>query len=217
MKKTPYLVLFFIPLLFLLISCGITEELEMAKLTNTELTEQLTAQKKHYQTLEKLLQDLPEAIQQDQLTLKEEKDETDSLYDNKEGEVYANYEKRQALLADMAQIQKEMSKQQKQLQKLVKKQGVDVDNKQLALIAQSLDIIFSDLNSINTYAESSFKQEADYFSQPLSEQTEEEATLIQRTYGSIHLLNEEAQPNIDYTLSLIKHFEKEARKTPTTH
>lgn len=216
MKKTPYLVLFFIPLLFLLISCGITEELEMAKLTNTELIEQLTDQKKHYQTLEKLLQDLPEAIQQDQLTLKEE-EETDSHYDNKDGEVYANYEKRQALLTEMAQVQKDLSKQQKQLQKLVKKQGVDVDNKQLALIAQSLDIISSDFNSINTYAESSFKQEADYFSQPLSEQTEEEATLIQRTYGSIHLLNEEAQPNIDYTLSLIKHFEKEARKTPTTH
>lgn len=196
-----------IPVLWLT-ACGITEELEQAKADVTDLTLSLTEQAKNYQELDNYIEAIPEAFIAD-LAVNPET----GLFTEKTGEVYDNFILRQELASEMTDHQKEIKKIKKDLDRIVKKNGVDVDNAQLKLISRSLKIVTSNFDSLQVYIDASVVQEEEFYEQMPTDKMAEELSIIQRTYGAMEIVSEEAQANITYTLSLIKTFEKEAIKS----
>lgn len=198
-----------LPLLFLT-ACGITEELEQAKNSVADLKTALTEQNDHYQQLSGYLEEIPEAFQADH-----DNDPDMTLFTNDDGEVFANLETRQTLHQTMRKTQKSIKNIQKDLERIVKKNGVDVNNSQLSLISRSLEIVTSNFDSLNVYFNTSVAQEKQFYDDlPMEEDNlTEELSIIQRTYGAMDIVSEEAQANIDYTISLIKTFEKTAAQS----
>lgn len=188
-----------------LAACGITEELEQAKEAVNNLKTTLTTQGQQYEELIANISEMPEAFAADL----EVEPET-GLFPEETGDVYRVISTRQELLATMTETNKEVTKLKKELQRIIKKDGADVDNKQLSLINQSLDIVISNFTSLEVYHATSEQQETDFFGDLPSDGLNGQFSIISRTYGSIEIVSEEALANLEYSLALIDTFEKQA-------
>ncbi|MBP1041566.1 hypothetical protein I6N95_11165 [Vagococcus sp. BWB3-3] len=209
MRKKP-LFGFLLLLLLFMTACGITEELEQAKTNVADLKSALTEQSDNYQQLSAYIEEIPEAFQTDRET-----DPAMELFIDETGEVFDNLQLRQELHSVMTKNQKNIKTIKKELDRIVKKNGADVNNGQLTLISRSLEIVTSNFDSLNVYVETSIAQEKQFYDDlPMEDDNlDEELSIIQRTYGAMDIVSEEAQANIDYSLSLIKTFEKEAAQS----
>ncbi len=209
MRKKP-LFGFLLLLLLFMTACGITEELEQAKTNVADLKSALTEQSDNYQQLSAYIEEIPEAFQTDRETAP-----AMELFIDETGEVFDNLQLRQELHSVMTKNQKNIKTIKKELDRIVKKNGADVNNGQLTLISRSLEIVTSNFDSLNVYVETSIAQEKQFYDDlPIEEDNlDEELSIIQRTYGAMDIVSEEAQANIDYSLSLIKTFEKEAAQS----
>lgn len=196
--------------LLLLTACGITEELEQAKNNVADLKSALTEQSDNYQQLSAYIEEIPEAFQLDR-----EEDPDMDLFADETGEVFDNLQVRQELHSTMINTQKKIKNIKKELDRIVKKNGADVNNSQLTIISRSLEIVTSNFDSLSVYVETSVSQEQQFYDDlPMKEENmDDELSIIQRTYGAMDIVSEEAQANIDYTLSLIKTFEKDAAQS----
>ncbi|WP_314060176.1 hypothetical protein [uncultured Vagococcus sp.] len=196
--------------LLLLTACGITEELEQAKNNVADLKSALTEQSDNYQQLSAYIEEIPEAFQLDR-----EEDPDMGLFADETGEVFDNLQVRQELHSTMINTQKKIKNIKKELDRIVKKNGADVNNSQLTIISRSLEIVTSNFDSLSVYVETSVSQEQQFYDDlPMKEENmDDELSIIQRTYGAMDIVSEEAQANIDYTLSLIKTFEKDAAQS----
>ncbi len=201
--KKKWLIILFISGLFLLIGCGITEELDRSKETVDSLKTALTEQKESFQTVESLLQKTNQLLDKKINTSK-----TADLFEEQEGNLYQNYSQRQLLLKKMEKAQKTITQAKKDLDKIISKNGVDVPNDQLSLISQSIEIINSNFESYQVYLNTSFDQEKRLYSSLPITNFEEQASIVGRTFGSISLSTEEATANINYSLGLIRSFNK---------
>lgn len=207
MNKRMFLkVLIFLPLF--LGACGITEELEQAKNSVNDLKVNIETQTKNYQQLSLYLNEIPEAFTTDM----EASPET-GLFPEETGAIFDNYTLRQELHQEMVSQQKAIKKHKKSLDQIIKNNGADVDNAQLKLISNSLSIIISNFDSLSIYVETSIAQEIDFYADLPSDNMAEELSIVQRTYGAMDIISEEAEANNTYTLSLIKTFIKEAPKS----
>lgn len=209
MSKKRLFSLLLLPLL-VITACGITEELEQAKTNVADLKSALTEQSDNYQQLSAYIEEIPKAFQLDR-----EEDPDMGLFAEGEGEIVANLQLRQELHSNMLNTQKNIKTIKKELERIVKKNGADVNNSQLSLISRSLEIVTSNFDSLSVYVETSTIQEKQFYDDlPMEEDNmNEELSIIQRTYGAMDIVSEEAQANIDYTLSLIKTFEKDAAQS----
>lgn len=196
--------------LLLLTACGITEELEQAKNNVADLKSALTEQSDNYQQLSAYIEEIPDAFQLDR-----EEDPDMGLFADETGEVFDNLQDRQELHSSMINTQKKIKTIKKELDRIVKKNGADVNNSQLTIISRSLEIVTSNFDSLSVYVETSVSQEQQFYDDlPMKEENmDDELSIIQRTYGAMDIVSEEAQANIDYTLSLIKTFEKDAAQS----
>lgn len=209
MRKKQIFVLLLLPLLFIA-ACGITEELEQAKTNVANLKTAVMEQSDHYQQLSAYIEEIPEAFQTDRT-----EDPEMGLFADETGEVFDNFQLRQELHTSMTETQQKIKKIKKELERIVKKNGADVNNSQLTLISRSLEIVTSNFDSLSVYVETSVTQEKQFYDDlPMDDDNmEEELSIIQRTYGAMDIISEEAQANIDYTLSLINTFQKDAAKS----
>ena len=198
--------LFSFILILTLQGCGITQELDQAITTTTELNTTLEDYKENIKLFKKRVDEIPDAFERD---LK--KGEPEGLFKESEGDLYRNFTKRQELLETMTAEQKEMAKLKKELQRIISKEAVDVDNEQLELITSSLDIIKNNFDANQTYIETGTSQEEDLYNQLPVDNLSAQTSLIERTYGSVMMASEESITNINYTLSLIKHFQDTAQ------
>lgn len=209
MRKKQIFVLLLLPLLFIA-ACGITEELEQAKTNVANLKTAVMEQSDHYQQLSAYIEEIPEAFQTDRT-----EDPEMGLFADETGEVFDNFQLRQELHTSMTETQQKIKKIKKELERIVKKNGADVNNSQLTLISRSLEIVTSNFDSLSVYVETSVTQEKQFYDDlPMDDDNmEEELSIIQRTYGAMDIISEEAQANIDYTLSLINTFQKDTAKS----
>ena len=194
--------------LVFLIACGITEELEQAKVSVKELKATLKHEETLYDELIANLSNISAALKED-LTAQPET----GRYPDGEGAIYNNFEERKELLAEMTNLNQEIIKSHKELSRIVKKNGADVDNKQLTLINQSLDIIIGNFASLEVYTNLNETQADEFYRNLPAENLETQLSILHRTYGAIEIVSEEAQANIEYTLSLVDKFLAEAPKS----
>ena len=204
MKKKLYLTVV-LAMTCLLAACGITQELEQAKATVAELKVSLKTQEEHYTAMGDNVLSIPVAFQADLA----QKPETD-LFKDENSAVYDVITQRQELTKSMAEVEQHIQTAQKELQRLVKKAGADVDNQQLSLIDHSLTIILSNFASLKVYLDTSKQQEEDFFTDLPLANISSQLSILKRTYGTIELVSEEAQANLEYTLALIDTFEAQA-------
>lgn len=207
MLKKIFLSLACLSLVFL-VACGITEELEQAKLSVKELKSTLKHEESLYDELVANLSNISTAFKDD---LKAEP--KTGRYPDGEGEIYTNFEERKNILSEMTALNQEIIKSHKELSRIVKKNGADVDNKQLTLINQSLDIIIGNFASLEVYTNLNETQADEFYRNLPTENLETQLSILHRTYGAIEIVSEEAQANIEYTLSLVDKFLAEAPKS----
>lgn len=207
MKKTMVLLTtLFITLL--LTSCGMTQELDSAMKTTSELKKELTTQKQQIDTLIELTRHSKKAFDADLA----EKPEA-GLYATKEGKLYRNVQKRQQFIETLTGQQKKIKQTKKALTSIAHKEAVDVNNQQLLSIANSLDIITNNYEASILNLESVTTLEDTLYQQLPVDNLDTERSTIERMNGSIILTGEETLGNIDYSLNLINTFQKEASVT----
>lgn len=207
MEKLTLFISFFTTLFFLS-ACGITEELDQAKTTLTTIQESITTQKQFYKDINRDLTNISSDFTADLKMAKGQKLDPDGDY-----KVFENITSRKNTLTNLNTENEETLKLAKQLDSINKKNGVDVDHEQLKLIINSLAILNSNYESIVSFSNTNFEQENDFYSD-LPKDIKPQLSIIKRTYGSIELIAEEAQANIDYSNSLIKSFLTTAAKNP---
>ncbi|QIL46936.1 hypothetical protein G7081_07525 [Vagococcus coleopterorum] len=208
MTKKPLLYMSLAAILFLLVGCGITQELDQAKTELNSAKDTMANQKNTYKQLEDSVATFAQDLRADLANSKNKAfSETDKQL---------NLEKlahRQELLKELEDQNKTLMQQKKQLIAINKKNGVDVDYDSLKQITNSLAILKSNFEAVESFATVNFEQEEDFYND-LPKDPEAELTMIERGYGSMALIAEEAQANIDYTTKLIKEFLKAAPENP---
>lgn len=185
----------------ILVSCGITEELEQSKKAVTELKTVLKEQEKDLDSFDLLVGNIIPTFKEDLET----KAET-GLFQTESGLLYENFTARQDLATEIAKRQKKIKSIKKELTRIIDKKAVDVDHQQLKLIVQSLTIILNNSDSFDLYATTGFEQEKELYDTLPVPNLEKQYNLIQRTYGSISLVTEETFGNIEYSISLIEQY-----------
>lgn len=191
-----------------LTACGITEELDQVKTNLNDVQTSLTEQKALYKQLKIAISTLTDDFESD---LKKSKGA--SLDPEGDSKTFKNVEERKQLLATLTDENKNLMSLKDNLVSLNKKNSLDVDHAKLKLIINSLDILNSNFDSLKAYADVNFSQEDDFYSH-LPKNIEDQLSLIERSYGAIDLIADEAKANIAYTSKLIKDFLATAPKTP---
>lgn len=191
----------------LLSACGITEELEQAKETIKQLKTTLTTQEDHYINLIDNIGEIPAAFEADLIAVPET-----GRYADGEGDIYDNLTERGELISQLADSDQAVIDSQKELKHLIKRNGADVDNRQLALVSQSLDIILGNYSSLEVYTTLNKLQVDEFYGNLPTDDLDSKLSILERTYGSIEQVSEEAIANIEYSLSLVETFLSEAPK-----
>lgn len=189
----------------LLSACGITEELEQAKATVKQLKTTLTTQEAHYNNLIENISDIPTAFEADLLAVPE----TGRFADG-EGLIFDNLTERNELISHLTESNQAVIDSQKELKHIIKRNGADVDNRQLALVSQSLDIILGNYSSLEVYTTLNELQVEEFYGNLPTDDLDSKLSILERTYGSIEQVSEEAIANIEYSLSLVETFLSEA-------
>ena len=187
-----------------------TQELDQAIDSTTAITTDLKAQKKDIAKLEELTRKVKDTLDKD---LADQSDDT--FYQNEEGFLYKNVQKRNEILTTLVDHKKLVKKQRKEIDTIVSKKAVDVDNKKLRLIASSLTIIENNYEALILYLTTGLEQEDDLYNALPLDDLATRMSVIERNNGSITMLSEETLSNIDYTLDLIETFQKNAKLTKT--
>ena len=196
--------------LFILTSCGITEELDQAKSNVAELKIALKTQSEHFKEMGSRITRINDALESDL----NEKPQT-GLFPDEEGLVFENYQYRLTLEDKITDQQKSIITLKKNLEKIIKQNAADVNNDELKLISDSLDIIDNNYKSLKNYCDTTFNKEEEFYSD-LPEKLDSKLALLERNYGAIYLVTDEGQANIKYTTDLITTFEKNAKKSKVT-
>ena len=204
MKKTK-LTIFLITMLLFVASCGITQELDESLTASKELETVLGEQQKTLKELLTTVERIIPAFDKDM----EENPET-GLFNEETGALYKNYTTRQTTYSDIEAGQKTLKKLQKEVQRISDKNAVDVDHSKLNLISSSLQIIINNYDSLLLYMETGFEQEEALYSNLPVDNLNDQGSVINRTYGSVTMVAEEAKSNMAYTSNLVKNYQKEA-------
>ncbi len=194
-----------ISILFLFSACGMTQELDEALDVSKELRSTLTEQEKLTEELLNKIERIQSAFESDL----ESQPET-GLFNEEEGKLYKNFTERETLLSSLKDGQKTLNSLQSEIQRIAKKQAVDVDNTKLELISSSLQIILNNYDSLILYMETGFEQETALYTNLPVDNLEDQGSVIYRTYGSVSMVGEEMISNMEYTVSLIKEFQTTA-------
>ncbi|MBO0437828.1 hypothetical protein ACODGR_00170 [Vagococcus fluvialis] len=204
MRKTKLTILLITMLLFVA-SCGITQELDESITVSKELGTTLGEQQK---VLKDLLANVERIIPSFDKDM-EEQPET-GLFNDETGALYKNYTARQSLYTDIESGQKTLKKLQKEIQRISDKNAVDVNHDKLNLISSSLQIIINNYDSLILYMDTGFEQEEALYTNLPVDNLDDQGSVINRTYGSVTMVAEEAKSNMSYTSNLVKTYEKEA-------
>lgn len=205
MKHKWSAIFLFLSTLLIFTSCGITQELDESLASAKDLTSVIGQQ-------EALINDLLKTVEKIQPSFEKDMDiapET-GLFQKEEGDLFKNFNKRQELLKELSKGQKQIKQYQKEFKRISDKEAVDVDNDKLKLISSSLNIIHNNYDSLVLYMNTGFEQEEALYSNLPVDNLSGQASVINRTYGSVTMVAEEAVSNMEYTKSLIKQYEKEA-------
>lgn len=204
MKRKWSTIFLFLSALFIFASCGITQELDESLASTKDLTSLIGQQ-------EALINDLLKTVEKIQPSFEKDIDiqPKTGLFQKEEGDLYKNFTKRQELLKELTKGQKQIKQYQKEFKRISDKKAVDVDNDKLKLISSSLNIIHNNYDSLVLYMNTGFEQEETLYNNLPVDNLGEQASIINRTYGSVTMVAEEAVSNMEYTKSLIKQYEKE--------
>lgn len=194
----PRIFLVCLSLIIAMVGCGITEEKDQTiELLNT-LSTQLSNQETNYQDTSDLINEIPDAFEDDLL-----KRPDTGLFYKETGDLYANFVKRQELYDSMQDEQKQIVSSRKQLKSILSKNAVDVPNKQLKLLMQSLQLIEDNNKAFIVFIETGFDEEEELYNNLPSDDLSDQQYIINRNYGSATILSEEAMANITYAKSQI--------------
>lgn len=204
MKQLKMTILLISTLLFVS-ACGITQELDesltVAKNLETTIKEQKDTMKELLNLVERIIPSFEKDL---------ETEPEVGLFVNDEGALYKNFSSREELLTELQSGQKDLVKLQKEVQRISDKNAVDVDHNKLNLISSSLQIILNNYDSLTMYLETGFEQEKELYLNLPVDNLDDQASVINRTYGSVTMVGEEAISNMNYTLNLVKTYQKEA-------
>ncbi|MDT2813830.1 hypothetical protein P7H60_13810 [Vagococcus carniphilus] len=208
MKRKWSTIFLFLSTLFVLTSCGMTQELDESLDLSKELSSVIGQQ-------EALMKDLLKTVEKIQPSFEKDMDvkPDTGLFQDEEGDLYKNFTKRKELLDELTAGQKEVKKFQKEFKRISNKKAVDVDNDKLQLISSSLNIIHNNYDSLILYMNTGFEQEEELYNNLPVDNLEGQGSVIYRTYGSVTMVAEESVSNMEYTASLIKQYEKQAATT----
>ncbi|MEG0284955.1 MULTISPECIES: hypothetical protein [Vagococcus] len=204
MKQLKMTILLISTLLFVS-ACGITQELDesltVAKNLETTIKEQKDTMKELLNLVERIIPSFEKDL---------ETEPEVGLFVNDEGALYKNFSSREELLTELQSGQKDLVKLQKEVQRISDKNAVDVDHNKLNLISSSLQIILNNYDSLTMYLETGFEQEKELYLNLPVDNLDDQGSVINRTYGSVTMVGEEAISNMNYTLNLVKTYQKEA-------
>ncbi|MDT2834818.1 hypothetical protein P7H70_12295 [Vagococcus carniphilus] len=208
MKRKWSTIFLFLSTLFVLTSCGMTQELDESLDLSKELSSVIGQQ-------EALMKDLLKTVEKIQPSFEKDMDvkPDTGLFQDEEGDLYKNFTKRKELLDELTAGQKEVKKFQKEFKRISNKKAVDVDNDKLQLISSSLNIVHNNYDSLILYMNTGFEQEEELYNNLPVDNLEGQGSVIYRTYGSVTMVAEESVSNMEYTASLIKQYEKQAATT----
>ncbi|HCM89382.1 MULTISPECIES: hypothetical protein [Vagococcus] len=205
MKRKWVAISFLLSTLFFITSCGITQELDESLAVSKELNVVIGQQESIIKDLLKTVEKIEPSFEKDM----DAKPKT-GLFQEQEGDLYKNFNKRKELLDELVAGQKEVKKYRKDLKRISSKEAIDVDNDKLRLISSSLKIIENNYDSLILYMQTGFEQEELLYENLPVDNLTEQASIIDRTYGSVTMVAEESISNMEYTSSLIKNFLKQA-------
>lgn len=204
MKHLKITTLLIATLLFIT-ACGMTQELDesltVAKELETTIKEQKTTMKELLTQVEKIIPSFEKDLEIEADT---------GLFATEEGALYKNFTSRETLLAELQSGQKQLGKLQKEVQRISNKNAVDVDHDKLNLISSSLQIILNNYDSLTMYLETGFEQEKELYLNLPVDNLDDQGSVINRTYGSVTMVGEEAISNMNYTLNLVATYQKQA-------
>ena len=191
--------------LLLTTGCGITQELDesltVAKELETTIKEQRTEMKELVSLVEKIIPSFEKDL---------EIAPEVGLFQQEEGALYKNFTARENALEELHIGQKNLVKLQKEIQRISDKNAVDVDHDKLNLISSSLQIILNNYDSLTMYLETGFEQERELYNNLPVDNLNDQGSVINRSYGSVTMVGEESISNMNYTLNLVKTYQKEA-------
>lgn len=205
MKQSLRTGLFFILFLGILTSCGITQELDQSIETTSSIKDYLKQDKNEIIDIVALVERMEANYESDLVT-----HQNKILWEDETSALYKNYTKRDKLVKQISEDKENILSYKKELERILAKRAVDVDNKTLSLIKSSLDIIIGNMDSLETYMKASMSEEEQLYSEDITNYSESQLSLISRTNGSIILMAEETNSNIDYTINLIETYQKNA-------
>ncbi|MGO3731676.1 MAG: hypothetical protein ACTJHC_00720 [Vagococcus sp.] len=205
MKRKLSLTVFILISILFLQSCGITQELDQSIEVNDALTSTIKEQELLLKDLIKTVEKIEPAFEKDL----EIKPGTGRFIDQ-EGDLYINMEHRKKLLASLEKGKKQLTRHKKELNRIVSKEAVDVDNKKLQLISSSLSIIESNYDSCQSYLETGFEQEETLYTQLPVDDLPSQASILERTFGSVQMVAEETISNMEYTKNLVQEYQEYA-------
>ena len=190
--------------LLLTTACGITQELDesltVAKELETTIKEQRSAMKELLSLVERIFPSFEKDL---------EIEPEVGLFQQEEGTLYKNFTAREEMLTELHSGQKTLVKLQKEVQRISDKNAVDVDHDKLNLISSSLQIILNNYDSLTMYLETGFEQEKELYNNLPVDNLNDQGSVINRTYGSVTMVGEESISNMNYTLNLVKTYQKE--------
>lgn len=204
MKKFKLTILLITTVLFVA-SCGITQELDESLTASKELETVLKEQQKLMKELITNVERIIPSFEKDM-----EKQPETGLFTEETGSLYKNFSARQTNYSDIETGQKELKKIQKEFQRITGKNAVDVDQNQLNLISSSLQIVINNYDSLILYMDTGFEQEETLYTNLPVENLSDQGYVINRTYGSVTMVAEEAKSNMSYTSNLVKDYQENA-------
>ncbi|MBO0477369.1 hypothetical protein DOK76_09810 [Vagococcus sp. DIV0080] len=204
MKRLKTIILLVTTLVFVT-ACGMTQELDesltVTKNLDTALTEEKQVMKDLLTSVDAIIPSFDKDMENGPKT---------GLFVEEEGALYKNYQTRQDLLKEIQAGQKNLNKYKREVERISGKNAVDVNHEQLDLISSSLQIIINNYDSLIMYMKTGFEQEEALYTSLPVDNLEDQGSVINRTYGSVTMVAEEAKTNMSYTLSLVKNYQKDA-------
>ena len=204
MKRLKTIMLLVTTLVFVT-ACGMTQELDesltVTKNLDTALTEEKQVMKDLLTSVDAIIPSFDKDMENGPKT---------GLFVEEEGALYKNYQTRQDLLKEIQAGQKNLNKYKREVERISGKNAVDVNHEQLDLISSSLQIIINNYDSLIMYMKTGFEQEEALYTSLPVDNLEDQGSVINRTYGSVTMVAEEAKTNMSYTLSLVKNYQKDA-------
>lgn len=205
MKRKWLAISFLLSTLLFITACGITQELDESLEVSKELNIIIGQQ-------ESIIKDLLKTVEKIEPSFNKDIDAKPKtgLFQDQEGDLYKNFNKRKELLDELLAGQKEVKKYQKEIKRISSKEAIDVDNDKLNLINSSLKIIENNYDSLILYMETGFEQEELLYENLPVDNLSEQGSIINRTYGSVTMVAEESISNMQYTSNLINKFIKQS-------